>query len=164
MRWRKIWFGCLRKYQKNSAISVQRKVALFVVILGQIILDADYLLVERNWARIVLNKRALNHRGRLPRICLYIFFSVWQSRELIDQLFTIPTIFARALGLMANITWYFRGKKNDKICPCEKSRSTLFILSKRHNDRFSHAKCILWVSIKLTSLLITTMTSSVAIP
>ena len=59
--------------RKKSAISVQREVALFVVILGQIILDADYLLVERNWARIVLNKRALNHRGRLPRIGLYIF-------------------------------------------------------------------------------------------
>ena len=38
----------------GSAISVQREVALFVVLLGQIILDADYLLVERNWARIVL--------------------------------------------------------------------------------------------------------------
>ena len=59
---------------------------MFVVILGQTILDADYLLVERNWARIVLclvkmllnlisNKRALNHRGRLPRIGLYIFLS-----------------------------------------------------------------------------------------
>ena len=70
--------------RKKSAISVQREVALFVVILGQIILDTDYLLVERNWARIVLcllktllnlisNKRALNHRGGLPRIGLYIF-------------------------------------------------------------------------------------------
>ena len=68
----------------NTAISVQREVAFFVVILGQIILDADYLLVERNWARIVLclvkmlvnlisNKRALNHRRRLPGIRLYIF-------------------------------------------------------------------------------------------
>ena len=70
--------------RKKSAISVQRQVAFFVLILGQIILDADYLLVERNWARIVLclvkmlvnlisNKRALNHRGRLPRIGFYIF-------------------------------------------------------------------------------------------
>ena len=59
---------------------------MFVVILGQTILDADYLLVERNWARIVLclvkmllnlisNKRALNRRERLPRIGLYIFLS-----------------------------------------------------------------------------------------
>jgi len=40
--------------RKKSAISVQREVALFVVIRGQIILDADYLLAERNWARIVL--------------------------------------------------------------------------------------------------------------
>ena len=40
--------------RKKSAISVQREVALFVVIRGQIILDADYLLVERNLARIVL--------------------------------------------------------------------------------------------------------------
>ena len=72
--------------RKKSAISVQREVALFVVILGQTILDADYLLVERNWAWIVLclvkmllnsisNKRALNHRGRLARIGLYIFLS-----------------------------------------------------------------------------------------
>ena len=72
--------------RKKSAITVQREVALFVVILGQTILDADYLLVERNWARIVLclvkmllnlisNKRALNHRERLPRIGLYIFLS-----------------------------------------------------------------------------------------
>ena len=76
--------------RKKSAISVQREVA-FVVILGQIILDADYLLVERNWARIVLclvkmlvnlisNKRALNYRGRLTGIRLYIFL----CRELID--------------------------------------------------------------------------------
>ena len=67
--------------RKKSALSVQREVALFVEILGQIILDADYLLVERNWARIVLcmvkmllnlisSKRALNHRGRLPGIGL----------------------------------------------------------------------------------------------
>ena len=40
--------------RKKSAISVQREVALFVVIRGQIILDADYLLVERNWARTLL--------------------------------------------------------------------------------------------------------------
>ena len=70
--------------RKKSAISVQREVAFFVVILGQIILDADYLLVERNWARIVLclvkmlvnlisNKRALNYRGCLTGISLYIF-------------------------------------------------------------------------------------------
>ena len=71
--------------RKKSAISVQREVALFVVIRGQIILDADYLLVERNWARTVLclakmllnlisSKWALNHRGgRLPGIRLYIF-------------------------------------------------------------------------------------------
>ena len=40
--------------KSDPAISVQRDVALLVVIPGQIILDADYLLVERNWARIVL--------------------------------------------------------------------------------------------------------------
>ena len=70
--------------RKKSALSVQGEVALFVEILGQIILDADYLLLERNWARIVLclvkmllniisSKRALNHRGQRPRIGLYIF-------------------------------------------------------------------------------------------
>ena len=78
----------------NTAISVQREVAFFVVILGQIILDADYLLVERNWARIVLclvkmlvnlisNKRALNHMGASSGNT-FIHLPFWQSRELID--------------------------------------------------------------------------------
>ena len=30
--------------------------------------------------------------------------------------------------------WYFRGQTKDKIYQYEKSRSTLFILSKRNND------------------------------
>ena len=50
---------------------------------------------------------------------------------------TIPVIFALALGLMgykSNVTWYFRGQTKEKICQCEKKRSTLSILSKRNDD------------------------------
>ena len=132
--------------EKKSAISVQREVALFVVIQDQIILDADYLLVERNWARTVLcmakmllnlisSKRALNHRGASSGIT-FIHLPIWQGRELIDLIHDTHHLCThlRIDGIKANIKWYFRGQTNDKICHCEKSRSTLFILSKQNND------------------------------
>ena len=62
--------------RKKSALSVQGEVALFVEILGQIILDADYLLVlclVKMLLNIISSKGALNHRGHRPRIGLYIF-------------------------------------------------------------------------------------------
>ena len=34
----------------------------------------------------------------------------------------------------SNVMWYFREPKKGKICQCKKSRSTLFILSKRNGD------------------------------
>ena len=33
----------------------------------------------------------------------------------------------------SNVTWYFRGQTKNKICQFEKSRSALFILSKRND-------------------------------
>ena len=38
-------------------------------------------------------------------------------------------------GLLSksNVTCYFRGQANDKICQCEKSRLTFYILSKRED-------------------------------
>ena len=132
--------------RKKSAISVQREVALFVVIRGQIILDADYLLVERNWARTVLclakmllnlisSKQALNHRGASSGNT-FKHLPTWQSRELIDLIHDTHHLCThfRTDRIKANIKWYFRGQTKDKICHCEKSRSTLFILSKQNND------------------------------
>ena len=34
----------------------------------------------------------------------------------------------------SNVTWYLRGQTKEKICHCEKSHSTLFILSKLNDD------------------------------
>ena len=52
------------------------------------------------------------------------------------KLFKIPNNrpYSRYSSSLNNVTWYFRGQTKDKICQCEKSRSTLFILSKLKDD------------------------------
>ena len=46
----------------------------------------------------------------------------------------------------------FRGQTEDKICQCEKSRSSLFILSKRNEDLMVMQNVRFRVSTKLTLL------------
>ena len=111
---------------------------------------------------LISSKRALNHRGASSGNT-FKHLPTWQSRELIDLIHDTHHLCThfRTDGIKANIKWYFRGQTKDKICHCEKSRSTLFILSKK---RFSHSKCTVRVSAKLTALLLATMASSFATP
>ena len=107
-------------------------------------LGADCILPGKDAVKLIISNRALNHGGGGSFENRFIHLPFWKKRESMDLIHDdthhLCTHFS-INGIKANIHWYFRGQTNDKICHCEKSTSTLFILSKRNNDRFSHAKC-----------------------
>ena len=89
----------------------------------------------------------------------------WEA-VLNKNLFTTPAIFARAFridGIKAKSRGISWGKQNIKFANARnRSRSTLFILSKRNDDLMVMQNVTVWVSTKFTSLLLAVGTSTVA--